>query len=40
LKPSGNIGLIGLSISLAIKVAFVEGLPSLLLKPPGNLPVE
>ena len=40
LKSSGNIGLIGLSIILAAKVAASVGLPSLLINPPGILPTE
>src|SRR5574344_3092175 len=40
LKSSGNIGLIGLSIIRAARVAASVGLPSLLIKPPGILPTE
>ena len=40
LKSSGNIGLIGLSIILAAKVAASVGLPSLLINPPGIFPTE
>ena len=39
-KASSNIGLIGLSINLAAKVAASLGLPSLLINPPGILPTE
>ena len=38
LNPSENIGLIGLSINLAVKVACSPGRPSLLKKLPGILP--
>ena len=40
LNPSGNRGLIGLSINLDVKVAFSEALPSLFKNPPGILPTE
>ena len=40
LKFSSNIGLIGLSIKRAASVALSEGLPSLLINPPGILPTE
>ena len=40
LNPFGNNGLIGRSINLEVKIAFSEGLPSLLMKPPGILPTE
>ena len=40
LKFSLNIGLIGLSITLAVKVAASVGRPSLLINPPGILPTE
>ncbi len=39
LNPSGNIGLIGLSISLAVNVPCSPGLPSLLKNPPGIFPI-
>ena len=39
-KFSSNIGLIGLSINLAARVAFSLGLPSLLINPPGIFPTE
>ena len=39
LKPSGNKGLIGLSISLEVNVSLSVGLASLLKKPPGITPV-
>ena len=38
-KWSGNIGLIGLSISLDVRVSLSVGLASLLKNPPGILPV-
>ena len=38
LNPSGNNGLIGLSISLEVSVSNSVGLPSRLKKPPGILP--
>ena len=38
LKPSGNSGLIGLSINLHINVSASVGLASLLKKPPGIFP--
>ena len=37
-KPSENIGLIGRSMSLAVKVACSPARPSLLKKEPGILP--
>ena len=37
-KPSGNKGRIGRSIRRLVKVAFSEGRPSRLMKPPGILP--
>ena len=40
LKPSGNNGLIGLSIILAASVAASLGLPSLFMNPPGIFPTE
>ena len=40
LISSGNIGLIGLSIILAARVAASVGLPSLFINPPGILPTE
>ena len=40
LKPFGNKGLIGLSISLEVSIAFSEGFPSLFKNPPGILPTE
>ena len=40
LKFSSNIGLIGLSITLAVSVAESLGLPSLFMNPPGILPTE
>ena len=40
IKPSGNRGLIGLSISLEVNVSFSLGRPSLFRKPPGILPAE
>src|SRR5699024_3552081 len=40
LYPSGNRGLIGLSINLDVTIAFSLGLPSLLIKPPGIFPTE
>ena len=39
LKWSGNIGLIGLSISLDVSVSLSVGLASRLKNPPGILPV-
>ncbi len=38
LNPEGQSGRIGRSISRAVKVAVSLGRPSLLMKPPGNLP--
>ena len=38
LNPSGNIGLIGLSIILALNISLFEGLASLLINPPGIFP--
>ena len=38
LKSFGKSGRIGLSITLAVKIAFSDGFPSLLVKPPGILP--
>ena len=38
-NPSGNNGRIGLSVSLAISVAWVLGLPSRRKKLPGILPL-
>ena len=38
LKPLGNNGLKGLSITRADRIAFSLGLPSLFIKPPGILP--
>ena len=40
LNPFGNNGLIGLSISLDVNIAFSEGLPSLFKNPPGIFPTE
>ena len=40
LNPSGNNGLIGLSIIRAANVAASLGLPSLLINPPGIFPTE
>ena len=40
LNPSGNKGLIGLSISLEVNVSLSVGLASLLKNPPGITPVE
>jgi len=40
LNPFGNNGLIGLSISLDVSVAFSDALPSLFKNPPGILPTE
>ena len=37
-NPSGNKGLIGLSINLEIKISSVPGLVSLFINPPGNFP--
>ena len=37
-NPSGNNGLIGLSTNLAINISAVDGLDSLFINPPGNLP--
>ena len=37
-NPSGNRGLIGLSINLEIKISSVEGFDSLFMNPPGNFP--
>lgn len=39
-NPLGNKGLIGLSISLDVKIALSLGRPSRFLKPPGILPTE
>ena len=38
MNPSGNNGLIGLSISLEVRVSNSVGLPSRLKKPPGIFP--
>ena len=38
--PSGNNGLKGLSINLAVNVAFSLGLPSRFINPPGIFPTE
>ena len=40
LYPFGNNGLRGLSTALPKRIAFSEGLPSLLMNPPGILPTE
>ncbi len=34
----GNSGRMGRSISRDVRISFVEGRPSLLMNPPGNLP--
>ena len=38
-SPLGNKGLIGLSISLLVKIALSDALPSLFLNPPGIAPI-
>ena len=40
LNPAGNSGLIGRSVSRQVKIAFSEGRPSRLKKPPGIRPAE
>ena len=40
LYPFGNKGLNGLSTALPNNIAFSEGLPSLLINPPGIFPTE
>ena len=40
LKSDGKSGLIGLSITRLVRIAFSDGLPSRLMYPPGILPTE
>ena len=40
LYPFGNKGLIVLSTALPCRIAFSDGLPSLLINPPGIFPTE